>query len=210
MFKQILIGYTQFASNLYDSDFDAEAINGSQFIDLYSIVENKRLVIQGRSLPFVETDSITLGYTSTIDGELNISIDHEDQFFDRTPVYIVDKDLKIMHNLKEGPYSFLTHKGTFEERFKLNYIKEDLNTDTWTAETNKIIVSVNKNNILISANQNNITDIIIFDISGKQIYRKNNLKNIKFLIESLRSQNQILFVKGGLENGFNSMQKILF
>ena len=210
LFKQILVGYVNGASNLYDDDFDAESGNSNKFVDFYSIVENKKLVIQGRALPFEETDSILLGYTSTINEELNISIDHEDGLFKNTPVYIIDKDLKIIHNLKEGPYFFVAQKGTFEDRFKLIFLEENLKTDIWKVEENKIIVSINKKNILINANQNTIKDITIFDISGKQIYRKPEVENTKFVIENLPSKNQILLIKVTLENGSFTTTKIMF
>lgn len=215
IFKQILIGYTEGATNLYDVDYDAESFNANQFVDFYSNVENKKLVIQGRGLPFVETDSIPLGYSSTIEDEFSISIDHKDGIFENTSVFIYDKDLKIKYDLSMGAYTFSTKKGTFNDRFKLSFMDESLKTDTWTRETNKIIVSANKKNILINANQinanqNNIRDVIIFDVSGKQIYRKQRVENTKFVIENLPSKNQILLIKVTLENGSFSTTKIIF
>ncbi|WP_241775641.1 T9SS sorting signal type C domain-containing protein [Flavobacterium sp. Root420] len=210
IFKQLLIGYIEGATNLYDSNYDAESFNANQFVDFYSNVENKKLVIQGRGLPFVETDSIPLGYSSTIDGEFSISIDHKDGIFENRSVFINDKDLNITYDLSIGAYTFSTKKGTFKDRFNLKFVDENLKTDTWTAEANKIIVSANKKNILINANQNNIKDVIIFDVAGKQIYKKNEVENTKLFIENLSSKNQILLIKVRLKNGSDSTTKIIF
>ena len=210
VFKQILLGYINGATNLYDESYDAESFNGNQFVDFYSVVENKELVIQGRGLPFQDTDSILLGYSSTIDGEFSVSIDHDDGLFSNLNVFIEDKDLKIKHDLKESPYSFSTKKGNFNERFELNFISKDLKTDNPEKELNQISVFVNNNNIIVDANKNDIKDIQIFDISGKQIYRKTKIENSRFTIENLSAKNQILLLKISLKNGYHSTRKILF
>jgi len=209
VFKQILLGYSNGATNLYDENYDAESLNGNQFVDFYSIIDNKKLVIQGRGLPFEETDSISLGFSSTIDGEFNISIDHDDGLFSDVNVFIEDKDLKIKHDLKESTYPFSTKRGTFNDRFEINFISKNLKTDNHELELDEISVFVNNNTILIDAAKNNIKEITIFDISGKQIYRKTAISNFKFLIENLPFKNQILLVKIVLENGQHSTHKIL-
>ncbi|WP_228519080.1 T9SS sorting signal type C domain-containing protein [Flavobacterium sp. LC2016-12] len=211
IFKQILVGYIEGATNFYDEDFDAEPLNGNQFVDFYSIVEEKKLVIQGRSLPFEETDSISLGYTTSVEGSFTLSIDHADGLFS-TPrdIFIEDKDLKIIHNLKNEPYFFNTTKGTFNDRFRLSFIDRNLKVESFEIETNKISVFVNKQNIFIDAGKNDIRNIVVFDILGKQIYRKNNIKNTKFSIENLLAKNQILLVKVSLENEYNKSFKIIY
>ncbi|KIQ25172.1 calcium-binding protein [Flavobacterium sp. MEB061] len=210
VFKQILLGYINGATNLYDESYDAESFNGNQFVDFYSVVENRKLVIQGRGLPFEDTDSILLGYSSTIEGEFSIGIDHDDGLFSDLNVFIEDKDLKIKHDLKESPYLFSTKKGNFNERFELNFISKDLKTNNPEREINKILVFVNSNNIIVDANKNDIKDIEIFDISGKQIYRKTKIENSRFTIENLSSKNQILLLKILLKNGYHTTRKILF
>lgn len=209
IFKQILLGYINGATNLYDENYDAESLNANQYVDFYSVVENKKLVIQGRGLPFEDTDSVLLGYSSTIEGEFNLSIDHDDGLFSTLDIFIEDKNLKIKHNLKESSYSFSTKKGIFNDRFELNFISKNLNTDNWEVEANQILVFVNNNTIVVDAVKNNIKDITIFDISGKQIYRKTKIGNSKFCIENQSFKNQILLVKVSLENGHDITRKIL-
>ena len=161
-------------------------------------------------MPFQHTDSVLLGYSSTIDGEFSVSIDQDDGLFGDVNVFIEDKDLRIKHDLKESPYLFSTKKGNFNERFELNFISKDLETDNPKREINQISVFVNNNNIIVDANKNDIKDIAIFDISGKQIYRKTKIENSKFSIENLSSKNQILLLKISLKNGYHSTRKILF
>src|SRR5690606_17568245 len=79
------------------------------------------LTIQGRALPFVKKDSVALGYKSTIKGEFQISIDQADGVLAAQNVFLEDKDLKIVHDLKKEAYTFSTEKGTFNSRFVLRY-----------------------------------------------------------------------------------------
>ncbi|WP_316634968.1 T9SS sorting signal type C domain-containing protein [uncultured Flavobacterium sp.] len=209
-FKQILVGYINGATDFYDDNYDAEVLSGNQFVDFYSIIENKKLVIQGRALPFSPKDSIVLGYKMGVEGNYSFSIDSNDVLFDDVDVFIKDKDLKIIHNLKERPYLFSTQKGTFNDRFVLCFFNENLKTNNFEAEANRIIVFVNKKSIEVNAVKNSIKDISIFDILGREIYQKKEIKNSKFSIENLSSQNQILLIKVTLENGSNTTHKVIF
>lgn len=211
IFKQILLGYIEGATNFYDEDFDAEPLDGNQLADFYSIVDKKKLVIQGRSLPFEETDSISLGYTTTVEGSFTISVDHADGVFSiPRDIFIEDKESKTIHNLKDSPYSFNTAKGRFDDRFVLTYVNRSLKTENFEAEADKISISVNKQDILVNSVKNDIRNITIFDVLGRQIYQKKDIKNSKFSIQNLSSKNQILFVKITLENEYIKMFKVIF
>ena len=211
IFKQILVGYITGATNFYDEDFDAESINGNKFADFYSINEKKKLVIQGRSLPFDESDSIPLGYTTTVAGNFNLSIDHADgQFTIPRDFFLEDKELNLLHNLKEGPYSFNTAPGTFNDRFALRFVDNSLKTENFESDSNEILVSVNKQSIFFDSTENDIKNIMIFDISGKQIYHKKDIKSSKFAIQNFPSKNQILILKITLENGNVKTFKVVF
>ncbi|RYF17605.1 MAG: calcium-binding protein, partial [Flavobacteriales bacterium] len=127
VFKQTLIGYIQGTS---DIDYNAETFNGNQFVDFYSILENRNLVIQGTNKPFSETDSVLLGYYTSINGNFSIKIDHVDGLFENQDIYIEDKVLNKMQNIKEKPYSFSTTQGRFNDRFVLHYYNRNLNTNS--------------------------------------------------------------------------------
>lgn len=211
IFKQILVGYIEGATNFYDENFDAESLSGNKFADFYSLIEQKKLVIQGRSLPFDESDSIPLGYKTTVEGNLNLTIDHVDGLFTNPgDFFIEDKDLKIIHNLKDGPYSFNTVPGTFNDRFVLRFVDNTLKIQNFEGQSDQILVSVNKQSIFFDSIKNDIKNITIFDILGKQIYKKNDIKCAKFSIENLPVKNQILLIEIVLESGYKKTFKIVF
>ncbi|MCD0470041.1 T9SS sorting signal type C domain-containing protein [Flavobacterium sp. JAS] len=90
------------------------------------------------------------------------------------------------------------------------FISKKLKTDNFETETNRIFIFVNKKNIKIDAVKNSIKNISVFDILGRQIYQKNEIRSSKFSIENLPSQNQILLIKVTLDDGSITTQKIIF
>ncbi|BFM42764.1 hypothetical protein CFS9_14050 [Flavobacterium sp. CFS9] len=194
-FKQILIGYIDGATNQYDTDYDAESLNGNQFVNFYSRIENKKLVIQGRALPFVENDSIILGYETAFAGEFNLSIDREDEYFKKGNVFLVDKKIKKRHNLRQGAYSFSSDAGTFNERFVLHFIDETLTIKDFSEKNPDVFISVEDRIIKVISTQDIISQITVFDILGKQLYRKENVESLEFQLPKFNSNHQIVIVK---------------
>ncbi|REG91196.1 T9SS sorting signal type C domain-containing protein [Flavobacterium aquicola] len=121
-FKQTLVGYVTNATNGFDKLYDGISIDSNPYIDFYSINLGKNLTIQGRGLPFVNTDEVPLGYRTTIEGTFQISIDHVDGLFATQDIFLKDLTTGVIHNLKTAPYSFTTAVGRFNDRFVLLYI----------------------------------------------------------------------------------------
>lgn len=209
-FKQILLGYIDGATNQYDENYDALSFNGNQFVDFYSVIENKKLVIQGRSLSFVEKDSIVLGYKTNFEGNFSFSIDHKDGLFEGQNVFVEDKNLSIIHNLQDGPYVFNSQKGTFENRFVLKFTDKTLNTDDFEYSKDNILVLVKNKAISINAFSENIKEVEIFDTSGHKIYQNKKIESTQIIIENLFSSHQVIFIKVLLENGKMIHKKAIF
>jgi hypothetical protein len=121
-FKQTLVGYVFGATNGFDKLFDGISLDSNPYVDFYSINLGKNLTIQGRGLPFVNTDEVPMGYKSTIAGTFEISIDHVDGLFVTQDIFLKDLSTGVIHNLKNGAYSFTTEIGRFNDRFLLLYI----------------------------------------------------------------------------------------
>lgn len=210
VFKQILLGYIQGATNLYDDNYDAVSFNSNQFVDFYSIADSKKLVIQGRALPFVETDSIALGYSSSINGNFSFDIDHQDGLFNNLNVFIEDKDLKKMHDLKESPYLFATLTGTFNQRFVLRYVDNTLNKTDFENLEDNIFVVVKDKIIKVTSVKTFIKEVSVFDLLGKLLSHKAKVKNTEYQLVNLAPKNQVLLVKVRLENDLIVTKKIIF
>lgn len=212
VFKQILLGYIEGATNFYDESFDAETFNGNAYADFYSVNDIKKLVIQGRALPFTITDTIPLAYRTTIAGNFTISIDHADGDLSNQDIYLEDKVTGKIHDLTASNYTFTTDTGTFTDRFVLRYTDTDKTLDSEDFENleNSISVSVKDKTINILSSKENLKEVTVFDITGKQLYNKTKVVNRELTIQNLQSGNQVLLVKVKLENGFTSTKKIIF
>ncbi|MDP5198214.1 Ig-like domain-containing protein [Flavobacterium sp. DG2-3] len=209
-FKQILIGYATGATNGLDHNYDATTMNSNSYVDFYSINESKRLTVQGRALPFDNTDTVPLGYKSTIEGELTISIDHADGFFDTQEIYLEDKLTGKIIDLRKENYTFKTAIGTSTTRFILRYTNKTLGTDDFENIGNSVLVAVKSKVINLTSGIENIKEVQIYTIGGQTLYSKNKIEAKELRIENLHSSNQVLLVKVILENGHTVTKKIIF
>ncbi|MFE3847058.1 T9SS sorting signal type C domain-containing protein [Flavobacterium sp. LB3P45] len=212
-FKQMLVGYVTNATNEYDNSFDGESFDGNDFVDFYSVNEDKNLTIQGRALPFDENDEVPLGYSSTIKGAFSITIDEVDGLLASQDIFIEDKSATIVQNLKQGAYNFSTEAGTFNDRFVLRYnnINTNKSLGTYSVERlNSSVVVSNKNkHIKINSSDEIINKVQVFDLLGNSIYQKNNVNSNESVITNLAINHQIVLVKIVLQNGKTVTKKIV-
>ena len=209
-FKQILIGYVDGATNSWDNNYDGLTMDGNKYLDFYSINEFMKLVIQGRALPFTETDIVPLGYRSAIQGEFTIAIDDANGDLSTHDIYLEDKLTKNIHNLKTSDYNFTTVVGTFDDRFVLHYTNTSLGTVDVEGIEQEIVVSVKEKIIKVVSTNENISEVSVFDITGRLVYNKIKVNAIELQINNLQSGNQVLLVKTTFENGKMVSKKVVF
>ena len=209
-FKQVLIGYLDGATNEKDYNYDGPTISGNAYVDFYSINNTDKLTIQGRALPFDDSDLVPLGYVSKIVGDFTISIDKADGFFDTQAVYLEDKNTGKITDLRAENYTFATEKGTFQDRFVLRYTNKTLGTGDFENIENGLLVAVKDKAIKITSAKEAIKEVTIFDINGKLLYDKKKIGSTELQIANLQAANQVLLVKVILENGFTTTKKIVF
>ena len=208
-FKQTLIGYIENATNGIDRGFDGETIYAGSTISLYSLIGNSKLGIQGRSLPFDTTDVVALGYYSSINGTYQISLSNFDGLFLNQDVFLEDKLLNVIHNLKTSSYSFVTTIGTFENRFQIIY-SNPLSIDQPIFNDNSVIVYKQNQDIQVETTNYLIDSIEVFDIRGRKLFGKKEINSNKFSIKNLDSSQQVLIVKIISEDGIIVNKKIIF
>jgi hypothetical protein len=209
-FKQTLIGYVTGATNEYERTFDGISFDGNTFVDFYSVFEDKNFVIQGRALPFIQSDQVPLGYKTTIAGAFTITIFQTDGFLTTQNVFLEDKMLGIIHNLKESPYNFTTEKGVFNERFVLRYNDKTLGTGDFESQEKTIVVFKEKNELKIKSEFETMKRVIVFDLLGKKVFEE-TLKDVnEFRTSNITLKNQIVIVKVVLTNGQVVAKKVSY
>lgn len=209
-FKQTLIGYITDATNEYDSRFDGESLDGNEYVDFYSINQNKNLVIQGRSLPFDENHEVSLGYRTKIDGVFTINIDQTDGLLTNQAVFIEDKLVNTIFDLKNGNYTFTTEKGIFNDRFVLRYTNKTLDNKDFKTFKNHVLVSNKNKQIKVNSTVEIIDKVTVYDLFGRQMFKKEKVNNTEVTLTNLVSSQQILLVKVTLQNGQTITKKIIY
>ena len=201
-FKQTLVGYITGATNTWDKLYDGVSFDGNDFLDFYSINEEKNLTIQGRALPFDENDEIPLGYRIAVEGNFTINIDETDGLLSRQEVFLEDKLTNKTVNLKEGNYTFNTAAGTFDDRFVLKYTNKTLSIDETDKEDGILVLYSNNYKSLIIHNNDlysTVNSVALFNITGQNIanWEVNDFEqtNIQFPIKNISSGVYIVKVK---------------
>ncbi|WP_432672164.1 T9SS sorting signal type C domain-containing protein [Flavobacterium sp. SM2513] len=207
-FNQTLVGYITDATNGLDSRYDAQTFGGNQ-LTFYSVLDTKKLVIQGRALPFTTEDTVPLGYKSTIEGNLTISIDHFDGLFSNQDIYLKDNVLNVEHDLKAAPYTFASAIGTFDTRFVLQYVTQgNLSNPTFEQALKGVTIYKKDNDIHIKSQYETIDQVYVYDITGRLIFERKNANTNAFDITEMNTGEQVLIVKIILENGGINTQKV--
>lgn len=199
--RQTLLGYITDATNGFDRLYDGDSFTSNE-IDIYSLLDNRKLVIQGRALPFTATDIVPIGFRVTTAGNYSLSIANTDGIFagDQN-VYLLDKTTGLYHDLKAANYDFTTTNGIFNDRFEIRYTAQTLEIDTPTVSDNEIKVVSNNNGLSIYCASTAITKVEIFDVLGKLLFRQNDINTSALEAIQLQSAPQILLVKVTLDNG---------
>ncbi|GGG38259.1 hypothetical protein GCM10010976_07480 [Bizionia arctica] len=172
--NRILVGYVEGATMERDRIYDAiTSVASTQ--NLYSIINNDPFIIQGRALPFIDTDAIPLGVKIVEQGNYHLAIAHIDGLFetDNQTIYLRDNLLGFMHNLTNQPYSFTSEIGEFNSRFEIVFRDSALsiNEEEVSASNVTIIEHSNGEVQFTVPSPYQIKSVEIMDLLGRTIYK---------------------------------------
>lgn len=192
-FSQMALSYVTDATQGVD-DFDGKYYNDGA-IALNSYLDNTEYVIQGRALPFDETDVVPLSFKATDPGNYTIAIDHVDGLFSAgQDIILKDNDNGTETNLQTESYTFAASAGTTSTRFSLKYQKT-LGITQPLFDENSIVLYRNNGVISIKSNDSAIEKVKLFDIRGRLLFEKTNVNAKETSIESSKFENQVLIVQ---------------
>jgi hypothetical protein len=208
-FKQALIGYAETATMGLDRLFDGEMVDVGNAITLYTLVENTKLSIQGRSVPFDTADTVPLGYKSTIVSEYTISLYDFDGLFEQQGIYLEDKELNSIHDLKNGPYTFTANIGTFDNRFILRYTDNLLGIDNSVFNEDAVVIYKNtKNKFVINTGVFTMDAVKVFDIRGRLLLDIKNINAAQATFD-IGMTNEVLLVQVTTIDGIKVTKKVV-
>ncbi len=205
--NQILLGYVPEATNDFDHRFDGKLAE-MQGAKLFSLIDDSEYVIQGRALPFADTDVVPLGFRANIDGTYTISLDHVDGLFsDSQDIFIKDNLTGITHNIKLSDYSFAATAGVYHNRFQVVYQNSPLGTETPVLDSNQLVLYKEQGIFKINSGTVTMDSVRVFDIRGRMIYEKQNINTSETALSGLSAAQEVLLVQITAADGRIVMKK---
>lgn len=174
-YKQTLIGYANDATSGIDRGYDSDFIDVGLPMSLYSVLPGgQALSIQGRGLPFDQSDIVPLGFKSTALDDYTIHLSSFDGLFDFQDIFLKDRYLNIIHDLKAGDYYFRSAAGTFDDRFQIIYTTALLNTIDFES-SNSIVLYHHNSKINIHSQVELIDRVNVYDVRGVLLATQKNV-----------------------------------
>ncbi len=196
-FKQMLVGYAEGATMAIDRGYDGLYVDGGNFVGLYSI-NSQNLTIQGRPLPFDQNDQVQLGFKTTVAGNFEIALSQFDGLFTTQNIYLEDRFLNVIHDLKESNYSFASAVGTFDGRFFLRYTNGNLGVPE--VNENAVVIYNSDGTWHVNSGNLSIESIKVFDIRGRLLMVKDHIRASETSFE-LETADQMLLVQVFTDSG---------
>jgi hypothetical protein len=207
-YKQLLVGYIEGGTDGLDRLYDGKMVDNGNQVALYTMVDQEKLTIQGRGLTFTPNDTFPLGFKSTVASNYSINLYDFDGLFTSQNIYLEDKLLNVIHDLKDSPYTFATTIGTFEGRFVLRFTNQALGVPVFSENT--VVVYKNEGDLYVDSGTMQMNAVAIYDIMGRLITAQNDINAPQTKFTSLPSTNQVLLVQITSETGVKVTKKVVY
>lgn len=203
-----LVGYVTDASDDLDAKYDAISAREKATFELYSVIKDDSYAIQGRSLPFNDSDLVPLGVVVPQNGIYTIAINNTDGLFSEDQnIYLEDLELGIVYDLKAAPYTFMANSGRYNNRFVLRYTNESSKANSF--EDNSVFVYTNE---LININSQNVKlkEVTVYDLLGRNLYSNSNVNQTEISIQQISPTQSGLIINVTLVNGQTKTFKVIY
>ena len=203
-----LVAYVDGATAGKDRMFDAFT-DYKLAQNFYSLIDDQVMAIQGKGLPFEQEDRVPMGVKIPSNGIYKIAIAAVDGLFERGQnIYLEDKTLSVIHDLRQNPYSFTGTSGILNDRFVLRYTNETLGNEDFENLDNSVIVT-SGNNLSITSLKETIKDVKVYDVLGRLIDNKQNVNSLNVSLNNIIKTNSALIIYVTLESGKQVIRKVL-
>ncbi len=207
--SQSLVGYVSEATNGIEPLYDGAMIpeNAPQ---LYSVIDNQAYSIQGRALPFADSDTVPMGIKTPTAGNYAIAMNSFDGLFGSQAVYIKDNATNVLHDIKSGDYTFATEAGTFNDRFQIVFNTTTLSIDQPVLTDNAVTVYKNGTSLEINSGTVDMQSVKIFDIRGRLVASRESINATSTSFANLSATQQVLLVQIVSKDGVTVTKKVIF
>ena len=205
-----LVAYVTDATNAKDRLFDAITdYKSSQ--NFYSLINDDVYKIQGRTLPFDALDKVPMGVKIPTNGNYTIAIGAVDGLFENGTqnIYLEDKLLGVIHDLRQNPYSFYAAQGIDNTRFIVRYTNQTLSNEEFLTNSAAVFVTANEG-LTITSIKENIQAIAIYDVLGRKLFEDKSVNQTSALVTAVQKNNSALIVYITLVNGTQLVKKVIY
>ncbi|NPA42572.1 MAG: hypothetical protein GXO27_00890, partial [Chlorobi bacterium] len=194
-YKQLLIGFSDQATDTVDRLYDASSIRNRPDIDFYSLTPDGRaaLQIQGLSALGAGERVIPLGYVALQPRRLTLQLATVEGEIVNRHIYLRDRERQIVHDLQAESYSFDAQGGIRNDRFELLITDAALDVESLNGQNLRIHREGNRY-VVTTSNGFPIERVRVFDLSGKLLYDKDGIHASSWQF-TLEAPAQILLVK---------------
>jgi subtilisin-like proprotein convertase family protein len=205
--SRTLVGYLPEATNDKDVLFDA-SMKLSNPLQVYSVLQETPLTIQGRAVPFTQEDTVPLGMVIPVAGTYTLAIAEVEGFFARgQAVYVEDMYANVVHSLHESPYSFVTDAGRYDARLVLRYTTTTLGVPDATPVP-AVVVAVHEGVLQLRSTGAPIREVAVYDVVGRLVHTVSTERNNEVFISLVSLPQQTYLLKITLDDGTVVTQKI--
>ncbi|HNP32209.1 MAG TPA: T9SS type A sorting domain-containing protein [Flavobacterium sp.] len=207
--KQIVLAFDNEATDGPDHAKDAKNPDAAP-LDVNFVLNNEDYIIS--VIQFDENKRLPVSFKATNNATFKITVADMLNFNQADNVYLYDKETGIYHDIKNAEYEFvLPIEGTYSNRFEITFKNQALSVSNLIKD-NIFILQNNTDQQLTISNPNllDVKEVRLFDMLGKQIFRKVNLgskTSYEFTTASLSEG--VYLVKIESADGQNIGQKII-
>lgn len=169
---QTIVYFDESATELFDYDYDGYKLFSHNIYvpSLYSTDPDGLLSINARDIN-LNDHSIPLGIKSNLTGNFTYSLNTDD--LDASwYVYLEDRDLDVMINLRDNDYTY-KHEYNSDERFVLHFKRFATSTEKVVASTERIKIGGDGEKVFVYVPkhyQDQLYKVEVIDFSGRTVY----------------------------------------
>ncbi|AVR45537.1 hypothetical protein C7S20_09810 [Christiangramia fulva] len=210
--RQILVTEDPLTSNNFDLGYDAPLIEDN-LEDMYWLIKDYPYVIQAVG-NFDQEQVLPLAIKLKEKGEFSIQIDSTENWPVKKPVYLKDKTLDTIHNIRKQAYVGTAEGGEIKDRFEIVFFKPELDNPEDLPVVDglfDISYSTFKNQVKINnPDLLEISRVMIFDMAGKIIQQFEDIPTEMETVREMRPvRSGVYIVKVFSENAITNKKIIV-
>ncbi len=199
-----LIAFNENATSGIDSGYDSRRL--ATVVSLYSHLEDgsRQLGIQTREA-FESGMKVPVGFSSQLEANLEYKISIstlEGDKLEGATVYLIDNYTNTVTNLSEGAYVFSSNKGTFHNRFTLQFEGEDvLGSNDTIFNTVSILPNPTSGSLFIVSPVEPILGLEVYDVIGRKLKNISVNSQEKYTLDISSLESAVYFITVNTANG---------